>query len=93
MRMVRGRLSSPKKPESAISSNDRCGELAMTDEMKVIIGLLLIAVVSCVLIRTGALHALLRKPSARCRDGSFSFSEHRCGSCSHHGGVAEFLPV
>ena len=28
--------------------------------------------------------------SARCRDGSFSFSLHRQGTCSHHGGVAEW---
>ncbi|MDT7540595.1 MAG: hypothetical protein QOE33_499 [Acidobacteriota bacterium] len=29
--------------------------------------------------------------SARCRDGSYSFSEHRRGTCSHHGGVAQWL--
>lgn len=29
--------------------------------------------------------------SARCRDGTFSFSEHRRGTCSHHGGVAKWL--
>lgn len=29
--------------------------------------------------------------SARCRDGSYSFSQHRSGTCSHHGGVAEWL--
>lgn len=28
--------------------------------------------------------------TARCRDGSWSFSEHRSGTCSHHGGVAEW---
>ena len=28
--------------------------------------------------------------SARCRDGSYSFSRHRRGTCSHHGGVAEW---
>ena len=28
--------------------------------------------------------------SARCRDGSYSFSVHRRGTCSHHGGVAEW---
>lgn len=26
--------------------------------------------------------------SAQCRDGTWSFSEHRRGTCSHHGGVA-----
>jgi hypothetical protein len=29
--------------------------------------------------------------SARCRDGSFSFSAHARGTCSHHGGVAQRL--
>jgi hypothetical protein len=29
--------------------------------------------------------------TARCRDGSWSFSEHRGGTCSHHGGVAHWL--
>jgi hypothetical protein len=28
--------------------------------------------------------------SARCRDGSYSFSLNRSGTCSHHGGVAEW---
>lgn len=28
--------------------------------------------------------------SARCRDGSYSFSLHRRGTCSGHGGVAEW---
>jgi opacity protein-like surface antigen len=28
--------------------------------------------------------------SAKCRDGSYSFSRHRSGTCSHHGGVAEW---
>jgi hypothetical protein len=29
--------------------------------------------------------------TARCRDGSYSYSQHRQGTCSHHGGVAEWL--
>lgn len=29
--------------------------------------------------------------SAQCRDGSFSFSVSRRGTCSHHGGVANWL--
>ena len=29
--------------------------------------------------------------SARCGDGSWSFSESRRGTCSHHGGVARWL--
>lgn len=26
-----------------------------------------------------------------CRDGTYSFSQHRAGTCSHHGGVARWL--
>ncbi len=29
--------------------------------------------------------------SAQCRDGSYSFSAHARGTCSHHGGVAHWL--
>jgi Protein of unknown function (DUF3761) len=29
--------------------------------------------------------------TARCNDGTYSFSEHRSGTCSYHGGVAEWL--
>jgi len=29
--------------------------------------------------------------SAQCRDGSYSFSQNRRGTCSHHGGVAAWL--
>ncbi|MFZ3350872.1 MAG: DUF3761 domain-containing protein [Xanthobacteraceae bacterium] len=29
--------------------------------------------------------------SARCQDGDYSFSEHHSGTCSGHGGVAEWL--
>lgn len=28
--------------------------------------------------------------TAHCRDGSWSFSENRRGTCSHHGGVASW---
>lgn len=30
-------------------------------------------------------------PSAICRDGTLSYSAHRRGTCSHHGGVAQWL--
>jgi Protein of unknown function (DUF3761) len=30
-------------------------------------------------------------PTAKCKDGTMSYSKHHSGSCSHHGGVAEFL--
>lgn len=29
--------------------------------------------------------------SAKCRDGTYSFSQSRSGTCSHHGGVAGWL--
>jgi hypothetical protein len=29
--------------------------------------------------------------TALCRDGSYSFSQHRGGTCSHHGGVERWL--
>ena len=29
--------------------------------------------------------------TALCRDGTYSFSRHRSGTCSHHGGVARWL--
>ncbi|WSY63845.1 DUF3761 domain-containing protein [Nocardia sp. NBC_00881] len=29
--------------------------------------------------------------SAHCKDGTYSFSRHRAGTCSHHGGVACWL--
>jgi len=30
--------------------------------------------------------------TARCGDGTYSFSQHRSGTCSHHGGVTEWNP-
>jgi hypothetical protein len=29
--------------------------------------------------------------TAQCSDGTYSFSEHARGTCSHHGGVAQWL--
>ena len=29
--------------------------------------------------------------SARCRDGTYSFSQNRRGTCSHHGGVSSWI--
>ncbi|MBI5906604.1 DUF3761 domain-containing protein [Candidatus Saccharibacteria bacterium] len=29
--------------------------------------------------------------TAKCGDGTYSFSQSRSGTCSHHGGVAEWL--
>lgn len=29
--------------------------------------------------------------TAQCKDGTYSFSQHRGGTCSHHGGVSRWL--
>ena len=50
-----------------------------------------------VLVALGAVPAQVASASpppgatARCRDGTYSFSHHRSGTCSHHGGVAKWL--
>ena len=31
------------------------------------------------------------KPTAKCKDGTLSYSQHHTGTCSNHGGVAEWL--
>jgi hypothetical protein len=31
-------------------------------------------------------------PTAECVDGTYSYSQHRQGTCSHHGGVAIWYP-
>ncbi|MBL1149781.1 MAG: DUF3761 domain-containing protein [Armatimonadetes bacterium] len=33
-----------------------------------------------------------RQPTAICRDGTYSYSANRQGTCSHHGGVLEWYP-
>lgn len=30
----------------------------------------------------------MESPTAKCRDGTYSYSQNRSGTCSHHGGVA-----
>jgi hypothetical protein len=35
--------------------------------------------------------AIPQGASARCRDGTYSFSRHHSGTCSRHGGVASWL--
>jgi hypothetical protein len=32
-----------------------------------------------------------RGATAKCRDGTYSYSEHASGTCSHHGGVARWI--
>lgn len=45
------------------------------------------------LIAVGSLLSASAPPgaTARCRDGTYSFSKHHSGTCSHHGGVAAWL--
>jgi hypothetical protein len=31
------------------------------------------------------------QPTAKCKDGSMSYSAHHSGACSHHGGVGQWL--
>ncbi len=38
-----------------------------------------------------AAFACIGKPTARCRDGSLSYSVRPCGTCSHHGGVQQWF--
>ena len=51
---------------------------------------LLIAVVLAVSF-VGAAAAAPAGATALCRDGTYSYSKHRSGTCSHHGGVARWL--
>jgi hypothetical protein len=39
----------------------------------------------------GAAAAAPPGATALCRDGTYSYSKHRSGTCSHHGGVAKWL--
>ena len=64
----------------------------MTEDHKIYLLMALIILAILVVARYPAiLLAFVGKATARCCDGSLSFSAHRCGTCSHHGGVAEFL--
>jgi len=53
----------------------------------------LLLVVVGVLAVTAAGSAAAAPPGATalCRDGTYSYSTHRSGTCSHHGGVAKWL--
>ena len=56
--------------------------------------LILVALTLAVMVVAGAGAALAGTPSgatALCRDGSYSYSQTRSGTCSHHGGVAAWL--
>ena len=40
---------------------------------------------------TGAASEGKGPPTAKCKDGTLSYSKHHTGTCSDHGGVAEWL--
>lgn len=62
------------------------------DKLLLLVALVVIALV-CIARWPGLLIGFVGRPTARCRDGSLSFSFRRHGTCSHHGGVAEFLSM
>lgn len=64
----------------------------MTEDHRIYLLVALILVAIIIIARYPAIFvAFIGKASARCRDGSLSFSAQRCGTCSHHGGVEKFL--
>jgi Protein of unknown function (DUF3761) len=55
------------------------------------VGALLAAVVCSAGVASTASAAAPPGATAQCRDGTYSYSQHRSGTCSHHGGVAVSL--
>ncbi len=51
---------------------------------------LTIALIVSVLIALGFLVASRHTPTADCKDGTVSYSKHRTGTCSRHGGVLKW---
>jgi hypothetical protein len=49
------------------------------------------AIASACLLAAGAAGGAPPGATARCRDGTFSYSQHRSGTCSHHHGVEQWL--
>jgi hypothetical protein len=64
----------------------------MTDGSKLALVVLVLILAAIVIVTRfpGLLTALVGTASARCGDGSLSFSRRRPGTCSHHGGVTEW---
>ena len=51
----------------------------------------LVTLLAAISFAVGLASADLSAQTARCRDGSLSYSKSRSGTCSRHGGVAEWL--
>jgi hypothetical protein len=47
--------------------------------------------VACIVVPSAMAGSAPAGATARCRDGTYSFSQHRSGTCSDHGGVAVWL--
>ena len=47
--------------------------------------------VACIVVPSAMAGSPPAGATARCRDGTYSFSQHRSGTCSDHGGVAAWL--
>ncbi len=52
--------------------------------------LMAVAVLGCAAARVPP-PPVTANPTAMCRDGSVSYSRHRSGTCSSHGGVQQWL--
>jgi hypothetical protein len=53
--------------------------------------LILPALVFCSAALVGSARSAPSGATALCRDGTYSYSQHHSGTCSHHGGVAKWL--
>jgi len=53
--------------------------------------IVLVVGLACAVCATVASAAAPPGATAVCRDGTYSFSQHHSGTCSHHGGVAQWL--
>lgn len=49
------------------------------------------AVCGCIVVAPAVATSPPTGATAQCRDGTYSYSQHRSGTCSHHGGVAKWL--
>jgi len=47
--------------------------------------------VALIIPRTGPTYDPLQGVTAICKDGSYSYSKHRSGTCAHHGGVKRWI--
>src|SRR4051794_30613511 len=58
---------------------------------RAVLGTAAAAVAICGFAASGAADSPPPGATALCADGTYSFSQHHSGTCSHHGGVAKWL--